>query len=174
MHGIVGSNPAGGMSVVSCQVEVSAKSWSLVQSSPTDCGESLCVNQEPQEWRGHSPRWATEPKYRHFKPRWREVSKICVSLTPENNNHKKKYYLSETRNALYKPYRLCGHTECLMLRNAVTVHNDAHEWRVKCRRNIRVRLVCVFLACFSCVQMSWWAWYLLDRTSLIQIIWTTD
>ena len=28
---------------VCCQVEVSATSWSLVQSSPIDCGESLCV-----------------------------------------------------------------------------------------------------------------------------------
>ena len=36
----------GGLSVVSvvcCQVEVSATSWSLVQRSPTDCGASLCV-----------------------------------------------------------------------------------------------------------------------------------
>ena len=31
------------VSVVCCQVEVSATSWSLVQRSPTDCGASLCV-----------------------------------------------------------------------------------------------------------------------------------
>ena len=31
------------VSVVCCQVEVSATSWSLVQKSPTDCGESLCA-----------------------------------------------------------------------------------------------------------------------------------
>jgi hypothetical protein len=30
------------VSVVFCQVEVSATSWSLVQSSPTDCCASLC------------------------------------------------------------------------------------------------------------------------------------
>jgi len=45
---IVGSNLTGGMAVcceccVCCQVEVSARSWSLVQRSPTDCDESLCV-----------------------------------------------------------------------------------------------------------------------------------
>jgi len=46
---IVGSNPTGGrgclsvVSVVCCQVEVSASSWSLVQRSPTDCGASLCA-----------------------------------------------------------------------------------------------------------------------------------
>ena len=45
--GIAGSNPAEGMdvcvvSVVSCQVEVSATGRSLVQS-PTNCGVSLCV-----------------------------------------------------------------------------------------------------------------------------------
>ena len=31
------------VSVVCCQVEVSATSWSLVQRSPTDCGASSCV-----------------------------------------------------------------------------------------------------------------------------------
>jgi hypothetical protein len=31
------------VSVLRCQVEVSATSWSLVQRSPTDCGASLCV-----------------------------------------------------------------------------------------------------------------------------------
>jgi len=31
------------VSVVCCQVEVSATSWSPVQRSPTDCGASLCV-----------------------------------------------------------------------------------------------------------------------------------
>ena len=31
------------VSVVCCQVEVSATSWSLVHSSPTDCAASLCV-----------------------------------------------------------------------------------------------------------------------------------
>ena len=38
--------PPGGMDVVSvvcCQVEVSATSWSLVQMSPADCGALLCV-----------------------------------------------------------------------------------------------------------------------------------
>jgi hypothetical protein len=46
---IVGSNLTGGhgyfsvVSVVCCQVEVSATSWSLVQRSPTDCGAPLSV-----------------------------------------------------------------------------------------------------------------------------------
>jgi len=31
------------VNVVCCQVDVSATSWSLDQSSPTDCGASLCV-----------------------------------------------------------------------------------------------------------------------------------
>jgi hypothetical protein len=52
---IVGSYLTGGMdvlsvvSVVCCQVEVSATSWSLVQRSPTDCGASLCVIKKPRE-----------------------------------------------------------------------------------------------------------------------------
>jgi hypothetical protein len=52
---IVGSNPTGGhgclslVSVVCCQVEVSATSWSLVQRSPTDCSVSkMCVNMKPR------------------------------------------------------------------------------------------------------------------------------
>jgi len=47
LAGIVGSNPAGAwmsvLSVVRCQVEVSATGRSLVQRSPTDCDASLCV-----------------------------------------------------------------------------------------------------------------------------------
>jgi hypothetical protein len=37
------------LSVVCCQVEVSATDWSLVQRSPTDCGASLCVIKNPRE-----------------------------------------------------------------------------------------------------------------------------
>jgi len=35
------------VSVVRCQVEVSATDWSLVQRSPTYCCASLCVNKKP-------------------------------------------------------------------------------------------------------------------------------
>jgi hypothetical protein len=48
LPGIVGSSPAGGhgcvslVSVVYCQVEVSASDWSPVQRSPTECGVSEC------------------------------------------------------------------------------------------------------------------------------------
>jgi len=58
---IVGSNPSGRhgclsvVSVVCCQVEVSATSCSLVQRSPTDCGTSLYVIQKPREWGGPGP-----------------------------------------------------------------------------------------------------------------------
>jgi len=43
------------VSVVCCQVEVSATSWSLVQRSPTDCGVSLYVIYRPREWGGYGP-----------------------------------------------------------------------------------------------------------------------
>jgi hypothetical protein len=37
------------VSVVCCQVEVSATSWSLVQGSPIDCGVSqMCVIMKPR------------------------------------------------------------------------------------------------------------------------------
>ena len=47
LAGIVDSNPAGAwrlalLSVVSCQVEVSASGWSLVQRSSTECDVSEC------------------------------------------------------------------------------------------------------------------------------------
>jgi hypothetical protein len=48
----------GGMfvvSVVCSQVEVTATGWSLVQSSPTDCGASLCMIQKPRDWGGPVP-----------------------------------------------------------------------------------------------------------------------
>ena len=37
------------VSVVCCQVEVSATDLSLVQRSPTDCGASLCVIKKPRK-----------------------------------------------------------------------------------------------------------------------------
>ena len=50
---IVGSNPTQGMdvcvvSVVCCQVEVSAADLSFVQRSPTECGASLYVIKKPR------------------------------------------------------------------------------------------------------------------------------
>jgi len=50
------------VSVVCCQVEVSAMNWSPIQRSPTDCDASLCVIKKPQEWGGHGPRWAAAPQ----------------------------------------------------------------------------------------------------------------
>jgi len=41
------------VTVVCCQVEVSATNWSLVQRSPTDYDASLCVIKKPQEWGDH-------------------------------------------------------------------------------------------------------------------------
>jgi hypothetical protein len=51
LTGIVGSNPSEGMdvslvSVVCCQVEVSATGWSLVQRTPTECGVSKVSDRE--------------------------------------------------------------------------------------------------------------------------------
>ena len=61
-------NPAGGhgclsvLSVVCCQVEVSATSWSLVQGSPTDFVVSVVCDQgKPREWGGHRPRCGAAP-----------------------------------------------------------------------------------------------------------------
>jgi hypothetical protein len=50
------------VSVVCCQVEISATVRSLVQSSPTDCGVLLCVIKRPQKRGGYGPRWAAAPQ----------------------------------------------------------------------------------------------------------------
>ena len=50
------------VSVVCCQVEVSATSSSLVQWSPTDCDASLYVIKKPHERGGHGQRWAAAPQ----------------------------------------------------------------------------------------------------------------
>jgi hypothetical protein len=65
LAGIVGSNPTGGMdvclvSVVCCQVEVSATRWSLVQGRPTECGVSACHREASTMRRSRPPR-AVEP-----------------------------------------------------------------------------------------------------------------
>jgi len=50
------------VSVMLCQIEVSATSWSLVQRSPTDCGASLCVINKPREWGGYDSHWVAAPQ----------------------------------------------------------------------------------------------------------------
>ena len=50
------------VSVVCCQVAVSATSWSLVQRSPADCGALLRVSNKPQERGGHGPGGAEAPQ----------------------------------------------------------------------------------------------------------------
>jgi hypothetical protein len=50
------------VSITSCQLEVFATSWSLVQSSPIDCGESLCVIYKPCEIRRPWPSGAFAPE----------------------------------------------------------------------------------------------------------------
>jgi hypothetical protein len=61
LAGIVGSNPARGhgclslVSVVCCQVEVSATSWSFVQRSPTVCGVSKVCDRETSKKKMRRP-----------------------------------------------------------------------------------------------------------------------
>ena len=56
LAGIAGSNPAGGRgwSVLCCQVDISATSWSLVKRSRTDCGVCEC-NREASTVRRSCP-----------------------------------------------------------------------------------------------------------------------
>jgi hypothetical protein len=50
------------VSVVCCQVEVSATGWSLVQRSPTECGVSNVCDHETSKWGGLGTRkGAVEP-----------------------------------------------------------------------------------------------------------------
>jgi len=72
------------VSVVCCQVEVSAMSWSLVQRSPTDYGASLCVIYKPCEWGGPGPLGAAAPKEKMYlqMKRVRELIRTCCYLHP--------------------------------------------------------------------------------------------
>jgi len=54
------------VSVVCCQIEVSATDWSLVQRSPTDCGASLCLIKKPRTRGGYSHAWGLQ----NTKPQW--------------------------------------------------------------------------------------------------------
>jgi hypothetical protein len=73
--------------VVCCQVDISAMSWSVVQSSSTDCGASFCVIKKLRERGWHSPRWAAEPEKiiipapgKHYKTNCYNNIKIHVDL----------------------------------------------------------------------------------------------
>jgi len=65
------------LSVVCCEVEVSATGRSLVQRSPTDCDASLCLIYKPQEWGDHCPRWAAAPKGEKITYFERDLIIIC-------------------------------------------------------------------------------------------------
>jgi len=62
LAGIADSNPAGGIgglsvvSVVCCQVEVSASGWSLIYRSPTERGAFVC-DREYSVMRSPWPHW---------------------------------------------------------------------------------------------------------------------
>ena len=60
------------MSVVCCQVEVSATGRSLTQGSRSDCGVSVHVIHEPRAWGGPGPRWAVAPETRSCSFRGRD------------------------------------------------------------------------------------------------------
>jgi hypothetical protein len=64
------------VSVVCCQVEVSATSWSLVQGSPTECSVSkkCVVSWSLEKWGGLGPQGAVEPF----------TSVPCYCCTPYN------------------------------------------------------------------------------------------
>ena len=83
------------VSVVCCQVEVSATSWSLVQRSPTDCGSSLCVIKKPRTRGGYSParglqntnlQWVVATvesfwyKYNSDNRKWRHMAFPCFKF----------------------------------------------------------------------------------------------
>jgi len=91
------------VSVVCCQVEVSATSWSLIQRSPTDCGESLCVIWKPQEWGGHDPRWVAAPQQKKIKKLSYDITtRLFYCLI---------YALFPTLLKLFCTYRMCEN-EC--------------------------------------------------------------
>jgi hypothetical protein len=109
LTGIVCSNLAGGMdvshvSVVCCQVEVSATSWSLVQRSPTECGVSEC-DREALKWGGLGPQGAVEPlkkKRRICYPFWNHTE---IPTTPKavSSNKLKIFNLIFKLQRIFRP-----------------------------------------------------------------------
>jgi hypothetical protein len=71
------------VSVVFCQVEVSATSWSLVQRSHTDCGASLCEIQKPREWGGSGPMGAVAPNT--------NKNQLITNCQPHHYNRSQKH-----------------------------------------------------------------------------------
>jgi hypothetical protein len=92
LAGIASSNPAGGMdvclsvvSVVCCQVEVSATSWSLVQKSTKDCG----VYEYDHESSTMRKNWTTWVwwKKKKKKKTTKLFSKRIICPWPNYNSH---------------------------------------------------------------------------------------
>jgi hypothetical protein len=71
------------VSVVCCEVEVSATSWSLVQRSPTDCGVSqICVIMKPR--RNEEAQAHIGLSSHRKKNIYMINTRICILLKPRN------------------------------------------------------------------------------------------
>jgi hypothetical protein len=88
------------VSVVWCQVEVSAKSWSLVQRSPTDCGVSECDRETSTKRGGPGPYKAVESyKKKIFLALWSRDMTIHLYSSAAMS---RSTSLLQTRNKNYK------------------------------------------------------------------------
>jgi hypothetical protein len=82
------------VSIVFCQVEVLATSWSLIQRSPTDCGVSLCViyKNKPREWVGQDPLVGYRAKRK--KKNWTSYVTCYTQSVPSPNPEGHAFYNS--------------------------------------------------------------------------------
>ena len=71
--------------------KVSATDWSLVQSSPTDCGASLCVIKKPRKRGGYSP----ARRLQYTNPQW-VVASVEKKYMSRSTNYNVSHYTAST------------------------------------------------------------------------------
>ena len=143
------------VSVVCCQVEVSATDWSLVQRSPTDCGASLCAIKKPRKSEEAKARyWAVK-----IQPQW--------VVTPGKQQQQQQLlflYIIIMINYLNSKtcFDFCSSSDCSRL---IRIFDSLLYWYCRSLLGDVVwvvnRVACslgVFLGlCFVC-SFVWWAY----------------
>jgi hypothetical protein len=132
------------VSVVCCQLEVSATSWSLVQRSPTECGVSKKCDREASKnkWGGLGPQEAVEPlKKSEFTDIIKFWTRICyhshmhIALQPwrpiclgavGQQTHDSRVTMYNTRSVIQTMFNEADHCKCLLWRPEVSFNEAVY------------------------------------------------
>jgi hypothetical protein len=140
------------VSVVCCQVEVSATDWSLVQRSPTDCGVSLCVIKKPRKTRRLKPApglWKIQPQW-VVTPGQQTTRTTSADCTRGNFRGLEEYqhFYSHFRKKCFLCPLVSGGNKIWILNNSFSFVSRGYSYRPMSKPNL---IQCASIFIFECL-----------------------